>query len=232
SGPAGFGTVGWLTGSVHVFANGLIHFASGGISTIARNSALEVQTSSGVVAIGADTSSTSALPGLARNDGQLTIGHGASVATNTDFSNTGTVEVDYWFFASGGSSFTIGGVLANSGIFRVGFSDTNITAPTTVTATALANTGTIAIGGNLAANSRGTLDIGAAAPATLTGEIDLSGDSLLHFASGGVAHIANGATLNINGGHGFLASGGDTTSNSALTTLADNSGHVILFHGA
>src|SRR5262249_27073748 len=93
SGPAGFGTVGWLTGSVHVFANGLIHFASGGITTIARNSALEVQTSSGVVAIGADTSSNSALTGLARNDGQLTIGHGASVATNTDFSNTGTVEV-------------------------------------------------------------------------------------------------------------------------------------------
>ena len=66
----------------------------------------------------------------------------------------------------------------------------------------------------------------------LTGNFDLSGHALAEFASGGITGIAGNSTLSVNGGSAFVADVGNTTSNSALTGLANNAGTLDLEAGA
>ena len=138
------------------------------------------------------------------------------------FGNSGTVYVD--ISGSGGSSLTIGGTLTNNGTFYIG--NTSLAQATTVTAAALANTGTINMNEGTAA--AGTLDITGAAPTTLSGTYNLSGDALLEFASGGVTAIGSGATVTLNGPKAVVALSGKTTTDSALTGLTSNAGTLLL----
>jgi len=74
---------------------------------------------------------------------------------------------------------------------------------TTVSAQALANTGTINLTGS--ATKQATLEIAAPAPATWTGTANLSGDALLEFASGSITDIASGADVVLNSAGSFVA---------------------------
>ena len=137
-------------------------------------------------------------------------------------STCSTIESD--FSDDGGSALTIGGALTNSGQVNIGNSD--IFAPTTVTAAGLANTGAINLSGS--PTVRASLDSTAAAPATWTGTANLSGDALLEFHSGGITAIASGADLSLNGADALVALSTALTTNSALTGLATNAGTLNL----
>ena len=145
-------------------------------------------------------------------------------AVTGDFSNSGTVGVD--FGISSGTTLTIGGTLTNtaSGSFNLGWS--GLTVGTTVTAAALSNSGTLNLTGS--ASAQATLNVAGAAPATLIGNVSLSNSALLEFGSGAITGIASGATLSLNGTNTRVALANDTGSNSALTQLSSNAGTLAL----
>jgi hypothetical protein len=66
----------------------------------------------------------------------------------------------------------------------------------------------------------------------LTGQVSLSGNAALEFASGGFTSIAQGGSLALSGDDAFVTSGGDVNSNSGLTGLASNAGTMVLGQGA
>ena len=143
--------------------------------------------------------------------------------------NSGAVYVDN--SGSGASSLTIGGTLTNSGTLDIG-NTTSLTKVTTVTAAALANTGYIYLNEGTAATA--TLDITGAAPTTLSGIYQLSGNALLEFGSGGVTAIGSGASVTLNdanSGKAVVALSTAPTTNSALTGLVSNAGVLILENG-
>ena len=163
---------------------------------------------------------------------------GAAMSVSGNFINTGTLNVDSFslFFNTGGSTLNISGTLSNSGTIAIG----NIPfggslAPVTVTAQSLVNTGTIVVNGpaQAGANGKGTLNItGGAAPSILTGKIEVNGNALLEFASGGITSIAASGTLIVNGANAFVAIAGSIASNSALTGLSSNAGNVEFDNGS
>ena len=97
-----------------------------------------------------------------------------------------------------------------------------------VTAAGLVNTGTIVLEGPFST----VLDITAPAPTTLTGTVELHGNSRLEFASGGITAIASGATLLEDSGAAVVALASNTGANSALAGLASNAGSTIFENGA
>src|SRR5205814_715074 len=148
-----------------------------------------------------------------------------------DFSNSGTVGVDYG--TSSDTTLTIGGTLTNSGTgsFNIGYSQ--LTAASMVTAAGLSNSGTInLVGGFVGGNSgQATLDIVDPAPATWTGSLSLQGPALLEFGSGAITSIASSATLSVLSGQAHVALQSDTGTNSALTQLSNNAGSLSLGNG-
>ena len=125
---------------------------------------------------------------------------------------------------TGGSTLTIGGTLTNAGDLDIG--NGFLTTPATVIAAGLSNaaTGPIdLIGGS----AQATLDITAAAPATLTGFVFLQGDALLEFASGHITTIAANSELSLSGAQSRI-SDGNSANNTALTQLASNNGILDL----
>jgi len=125
------------------------------------------------------------------NSEQIELTSGAAAATlkvTGAFGNTDFVSIDAGF-GGGSSALTVGGTLTNSGSFDIG--NVDLGKALTVTAAGLANTGTISLTGGVA--TLATLDIAAAAPATLTGSFNLTGDALLEFKSGGITAIGTGA---------------------------------------
>ena len=73
-----------------------------------------------------------------------------------------------------------------------------------------------------------TLDITGAAPATLSGIYNLSGNALIEFGSGGVTGIGSGADVTLNGPKAVLALSSAPATDSALTGFASNAGQLIL----
>ena len=140
------------------------------------------------------------------------------------FSNghSNTVEVDA--SGIGGSSLTIGGALTNNGYLYIG--NTSLAKATTVKAASLAGTGTLYM--NEGAVATATLDITGAAPTTLNGIYQLSGNALLEFGSGGVTAIGSGAQVTLNGSKALVALSTAPTTDSALTGLASNAGILVL----
>src|SRR5262249_47788950 len=156
------------------------------------------------------------------NAGTLRLVAGASIATSTDFDNTGNVNLDS-FFEPGGSSLTIGGVLTNSGDIFIG--DGAMTAADTVTAAGLNNlpaqNAVISLNGGPA---QALLNILAAAPTTLTGQFNLAGNALLQFAGGGITAIGGNSGLSLNGSAAQVGISGNPGNNVGLRTLAENLG--------
>ncbi len=210
-----------LTGSFDLTGNALLQFASGAITTIDGN--LSLDGAQARVAVSGTPGSNSALTTLGSNTGTFALADGASVTTTGGFSNSGTTEVDN--FGTGGSGFAIGGTLTNNGAVEIG--NTATTAATTVTATGLVNHGSIDLTGG---TGQAELAVAAAAPATLTGSFDLTGNALLQFGSGAITTIDG--SLYLDGAQARVAVSGTPGSNSALTTLGSNLGSFSLADGA
>jgi hypothetical protein len=177
------------------------------------------------------TKATTVTAASIANGGNLELNSGMAAAVTLKdagaFGNTDFAEIDAGLGA-GGSILTIGGTLTNSGTIEIG--NTSLTKATTVTAAGLANTGTIDLTGGAA--TKATLDITTAAPATLAGTYNLSGDALLEFASGGITAIGTGGDLSLNGTAALVALSTALTTDSALTGLASNTGTFSLENGA
>jgi hypothetical protein len=98
-----------------------------------------------------------------------------------------------------------------------------------VSAADLTNTGTITIEGGSAGQA--ALIVNDSAPSTWAGELDISGNGLLQFGSGGITAIDSGASINLSGPHARVALSGAPSSNSALAELASNDGQLELLGG-
>ena len=122
---------------------------------------------------------------------------GSSITTSGALANNGLIDVDAGVLGTGdagGSTLTIGGTLTNAGDLDIG--NGFLTTAATVIAAGLSNaaTGTIDLTGG---SAQATLDITAAAPATLTGFVFLQGDALLEFGSGHITAIAANSELSL-----------------------------------
>src|ERR1700678_4250426 len=130
------------------------------------------------------------------NAGDVELQYGATIGVSSDLTNTGVFAVDtqtdYGDNPSGGSSLSIAGTLTNSDALNIG--NGLLTAPTTVMAAALANTGAINVtgDGSVGTTKQAVLDIAAAAPTTWTGSIGLYGQGLLEYGSGSMGNVAGG----------------------------------------
>jgi hypothetical protein len=153
-------------------------------------------------------------------------GETADIAVTGAFANNATTAIDNAGF--GGSTLAAGS-LTNGGYLYIG--STTLSKPTLVQVAAnLVNTGYLSLTGS--ATVAATLDVGGAAPTTLSGSIHLAGDALLEFGSGGVTGIGGGAQLSLDGPKALVTVSGHLTSNSALTGLSTNAGALILADGA
>jgi hypothetical protein len=218
------------TGTIIIDGDADLEFVSGGITAIGSGALLELDGAAARVTIGA---STSALSKLATNSGTFLLrgdnangAGGGSMTTKKSFTNNGSLQVDS-FGGDGGSSLTIGGKLTNAATTVIG--NTLLSASTTVTATSLVNDGTLTLQGHNGVNpgEQATLDITTAAPSSATGDIIVSGDADLEFASGGITAVGTGAELELDGALARISIGSTTTS-SALSKLATNNGTFLL----
>jgi hypothetical protein len=140
-----------------------------------------------------------------------------TVATFLD--NTGLLYVDRKGRA-GGTILNIGGTLTNSGSLRIG--NATLSAPDTVSAASLDNTGQIRLLGS--ATNQALLDViggaGFGAAGVLSGHVRLTNDSAIEFGSGQITSLATDAQLHLNGNDAFIEDSTAPGSNSALTGLA------------
>ena len=117
-----------------------------------------------------------------------------------------------------------------------GIGNAELSAATTITVGGLNNNaGTITIDGNNA--NQATLNVtsvaGSGTTGALSGEVHLSGNGLLEFASGQITSSAVGAEVSLDGPEARIATASiGTTSNSALTMLASSYGILELEDGA
>ncbi len=244
-----------LTGFYYLQGDALLEFGSGHITAIAANSELQIDGPDAWVALSSAATSNSALTALATNSGILDL-EDTSLTTTTAFANHNQLSVDGGTLKLGGAltntgdfsidaaSPVIGGAVTNSGDLSIDDGNLTIVGGLTnsgslqieggssaiqVTASALSNTGTIDLSGGA---GRATLDIAAAAPATLTGNLDLSGNALMEFVSGGITTIASGAGLALDGPRARVALNSNTTTSGALSGLGKNLGTLDLADGA
>ena len=114
----------------------------------------------------------------------------AAVSTTGALVNDGNVRLDL-LGGDGGSSLTLAGALTNSGFLTIG--NTTLSASDEVTAAALDNTGSINLTGSSANQALLDVTAGGAGFGTagiLSGNVDLSGDSAIEFASGQITSLA------------------------------------------
>jgi hypothetical protein len=227
---AGFGTLGVLSGKVHVLNDSAIEFASGQITSLAANAQLHMNGNSAFIEDGT-TNSNSALTGLASisQGAWFALHNNAVVSTTGSLTNDGRIDLDL-VAGEGGSSLTVGGMLTNSRELSVG--NATLSAPTTVSATALTNTGQIRLTGS--ASNKALLDVSGSAgfgmAGVLSGYVRLAGDSAIQFGSGQINSLADSAQLRLNGNAAFIEDG-TTNSNSALTGLASiGQGAIFALH--
>jgi hypothetical protein len=226
TGSAGFGTAGVLSGYVQLAGDSAVEFLNGQISTIAIGSQLTLDGNAAFVEDnGVGLGSNSALTGLANVAGALELENGASVSTGA-LADSGALYVDY-SKGDGGSSLTVDGTLRNSSFFIVG--NSSLSSSDSVTASSLVNTSSGLIDLTGGAGAQALLDVtagaaGFGATRTLTGAVQLAGDSAIEFASGQIATIAGNGVLELNGKSAFIEDSGASGSNSALMGLTDVAG--------
>ncbi len=233
AGSAGFGTAGVLSGYARLAGDSAIEFESGEITSLAAGSHLGLVGSDAFIEDSTATGSNSALMGLASiGTGALFALHdGATVSTNGALVNDGQVYLDpndgngSLYSGEGGSSLNIGGALTNYSEFGIG--NRTLSASDEVTATSLDNTGKIQLTGQGQGANQALLDVttgvaGFGTAGVLSGNVDLSGDSAIEFASGQITSLAANAQLSLNGTNGdpFIEDSTALGSNSALTGLA------------
>ena len=179
------------------------------ITSVASGTTLELDGAQARASIGAATTST-ALTGLSLNAGTLSLrgnsgygAGGAAVTTTTALTNEGTLWVDQ-YGGDGGSKLAIGGALVNYGAAVIG--NGSLSDSTTLTATGLANYGSITLQGDTShlaelllsgtATNDGALTIGASTELGVTASGSFTQDAGTTTVAGTLA----GATINANGG--------------------------------
>jgi hypothetical protein len=230
TGSAGFGTAEVLSGYVWLTGDSAIEFASGQITSLAAHAQLHLNGSDAFIEDSTELGSNSALTGLASIGAAayFELENGASVSTTGALANDGNVDIDTRR-GDGGSSLTVAGTLTNSrtphtnnGDLLIG--NATLSASDKVKAAALDNTGAIELRGSSA--NQALLDVTGAAgfgtAGVLSGNVALSGDSAIEFASGQITSLAAGAEfgLSLNGNDAFIEDSTALGSNSALTGLA------------
>ena len=183
------GNVAIGTDGTHAGGGGLLEFASGQITTIQGQTAnfgrasLSIYGSQSFLADSVQTTSNSALTGLAEIDGGLTLQAGAAIATNgaVTIGSNGSVSVDGGFEAVAGSSFTVGSgsgatLTVNGGTLGIGRSAMTGIGTVTVGAISAINGSTISLDGANGSNE-GTLVVNGAAgfgtTNVLTGNVEM-----------------------------------------------------------
>ena len=257
---AGLGTAGSITGDVNLSGYSALVFASGQISTIAAGGSLSLNGPQAFVADKTSNSaytSSTALAGLTMVRGQLYLTGASSVTTSQAVTNYGEIDLNGGdenlqtslviggnlsntsigsvYVGSGGEGFdtlTINGALTNNGTFEISTSaDAAI-----VKATALVNTGILALNSAAPTSSFVTLDVASAAgfgtAGVVTGSVRLANNATIEFASGEIKTIATEATLALGGDDAFIADASALASNSALTGLTSVQGILALSSGA
>ncbi len=153
------------------------------------------------------------------------------MTTTTGLDNSNNLLLDY-FGGDGGASLAVGGTLTNSNYVQIG--NTGLSANTTLSADAVANTGTIDLYGN--GTNQAALKVSGAAgfgtAGVISGQVNLAGDSLVQFGSGALTSIASGGQLSLNGANAQVQISGDSANNNALTGLSSNAGTFYLRNGA
>jgi hypothetical protein len=128
----------------------------------------------------------------------------------------------------GGTILNIGGTLTNSGTLSIG--NATLSASDEVTAATLGNTGSIALSGS--STNQALLGVAGSAgfgtAGVLSGNVQLSDDSAIEFASGQITSLAAGAHLVLNGNDAFIEDSTAPGSNSALKGLASISAGATL----
>jgi hypothetical protein len=230
TGSAGFGSAGILSGYVQLAGDSAIEFLSGQISTIAAASQLTLDGNAGFVEDRTTLGSNSALTALGNVAGALDLENGASVSTGA-LANSGALYVDY-AEGDGGSSLTVDGALKNTSFLLVG--NSSLSSSDSVTASSLVNKSSALIALTGGASAEALLDVTAGAAGfgrarTLTGTVQLAGDSAIEFASGQIAAIAKNGVLELNGESAFIEDNAAPGSNSALKGLDDVIGALEMY---
>ena len=198
-----------------------IEFASGEITNLAASAHLGLVGNDAFIEDSTATGSNSALTGLASiGAGALFALHdGAAVSTTGALTNDGNLYLDT-NTGEGGSSLTVAGALTNSA--ELGIGNASLSASDEVMATSFDNTGFIQLTGSSADHA--LLDVtgsaGFGTAEVLSGNVRLTGDSAVEFASGEITSLAANAQLHINEAHAFIEDSTALGSNSALTGLA------------
>jgi len=230
TGSAGFGAAGVLSGYVRLAGDSAIEFLGGEIDTIGAASQLTLDGNTAFVEDSGAPASNSALTGLANVAGFLDLENGASVSTGS-LASSGARYVDY-SKGDGGSSLTVDGTLNNSGFLIFGNSSLSSADSVTTSSLVNSNSGLIELIG--AAGAQALLDVtagaaGFGAARTLTGTVQLTGDSAIEFASGQIATIAENGVLQLNGKRAFIEDSTALGSNSALKGLTDVAGALEMY---
>jgi hypothetical protein len=232
TGAAGFGAAGVLTGFVFLGTAGAndksaIEFGSGQITSLANSAQLHLFGNQAFIEDSTTLGKNSALSGLASIGTSATFELGGHVAVSTTgalANNRGTINLDQ-NFGDGGSTLTVAGALTNSGTINLGTS--SLSSKDSITASSFVNTGTINLTGS--ASNQALLNItgaaGFGAAGTLTGTVNLVGDSAIEFGSGQIARIAAQSFLTLSGNSAFIEVG-TSNSDSALKGLANVAGSL------
>ena len=219
------------TGSVSLYGDALLEFASGQIGTIDGVVTLDGATAR--IADAGTLATSSALTGLKRVAGDLYLlgGNSLTVTGNLSLTGAGRVGLDPYFLSgdTGGSSLTISGTLTNSSTDgqAIDIGNGNIGAGDTLTAGALVNNTDISVAGNGSIVAALVVN----GPATNNGAMNINGSGEVVMGAGDVYTQAAGAT-NITAG-GTLAGTIDVTGGSldgtgtATGTVNDTSGTVF-----
>ena len=225
-----------LSGDLELSGSALVEFASGSITSIGGGGSAVISGTSAFIADTGALTQNGALAGLTRNGGLLALSAGAAVSVTGSLVNAGRIALDSGG-PGGGTTLTIGGVLSNTGSVTIGNTNT-LSAPDSISVHGLAGTGTISLfggydGGLFLGNANGaTLDVLSAAPAVLSGGLQLAGSALVEFASGSIGSVGNQGFILLDGPAAFVADSAAPTQDGALAGLSGNAGSVTLSDGA
>jgi hypothetical protein len=228
-----------VTGSIRILGDADLQIANQ-LTTIGTGAFFQIDGAQARVTIGNTT--TSAIQGLALNDGlanfdgNCSLGAGgSSITTTTNFTNNGTLWVDY-YGGDGATSVTFGGKLINYGLAIIGNTSLGANAgpnvPTTVTAAGFANHGSVVVQGNASsgATNETVLDITSTSAASATGYLRVGGYADVALVSK-ITAIGAGGWLELDGAQASISLGAGATS-TALASLSANYGTYVLRGGS
>ena len=140
------------------------------------------------------------------NTGTFGIHDNTTLTVAGGFSNSATLDIDnndnpFQGTAEGGSSLTVTGTLANTGVVQLGDAMLLLDAATNVTLGGFANTGTIALFGHAA---------------TLMAGVTVAGSA----TNAGIINVGSYAALDVTGGNNYVQTAGTTTVNGSLTAAS------------